>query len=135
MSKSSFPAASRAMHRYMVDTVRVHRPTDIDDATVDANTWEIVAAEPEVLYEGPGLVSPMGDPGDQLIGMGPRSVLYYTVALPLVDTEFQPDDVLTVLLATSDSQMQDATFTIEGQIPSTLAVYKRLRARLDVEAA
>lgn len=135
MSKSNFPAASRAMLRYMVDVVRVDRPGDVDDATVDPVTWALVPAEPEILYEGPALVSPMGDPGEQLIGMGPRSSLYYTVALPLMDVEFVPDDLLTVLEAGNDSQMQDLTFTIEGQIPSSLTVYKRLRARLDVESS
>lgn len=135
MSKTSFRAASRTMGRYMVDTVRVHRPVDLDDASVDPVTLALVPSEPEILYEGKALLSPMGDPGDQLIGMGPRSSLYYTVALPVVDCDFHPDDVITVLDAPSDSQLLDSILILEGQIPSTITVYKRLRARLDVEAS
>ena len=135
MSKSSFPSATSSIERYMTDTVRITRPTDIDDEAIDPVTLKILESVPEILYEGKALISPMGDPGDQLIGMGPRVTLYYTVALPVLDIDFIPDDVITVLQAVSDTQMVDRRFIVEGQIPSTIMVYKRLRARMDEEAS
>jgi hypothetical protein len=135
MSKSNFPAATRTMERYMVDTVMIYNPQDIDEQAVDPTTLALIPGAEDVLYEGKALVSPMGDPGDQLVGLGPRTSLYYTVALPVVDVDFPPDCLMIVTKATNDSQMQDKQFTIEGQIPSSISVYKRLRARLDVDAA
>lgn len=135
MSKSNFPAATRSIERYMTDIVRIHRPVDIDDVTVNNSTLQLQPPDPEILYEGKALVSAMGDPGDQAVGMGTRVITYYTVALPVMDVDFQPDDILTVLDAMSDSQLQDVTLRVEGQIPSTINVYKRLRARLDIEAS
>jgi len=119
----------------MVDTVRIHRPVDIDTVSVNPVTLELEPPEEEILYEGKGLVSPMGDPGDQMIGLGPRTSLYYNVALPVMDCDIHVDDVLTVLAAANDSQLQDATLVIDGQVPSSITVYKRLRARLDEEAS
>jgi hypothetical protein len=135
MSKSNFPSATRSIERYMVDTVMIYRPQDLDAMSIDPNTLELIEGEVEILYEGKALVSPMGDPGDQTIGLAVRSTLYYTVALPVMDVQFDPDDVMQVVHAANDSQMQDQTFVVEGEIPSSINVYKRLRARLDVDAS
>lgn len=135
MSSSNFPSATRSIERYMVDTVMIYRPQDVDAMQIDPATLELLPTEVEILYEGKALVSPMGDPGDQTVGLGVRSTSYYTVAIPVMDVEFEPDDVLVVVQAANDSQMQDKTFVIDGQIPASINVYKRLRARLDIDAS
>jgi hypothetical protein len=135
MVKSNFPAATRAIERFMVDTIMIFRNVDVDDQAVDPATLKLITPEPEILYEGRALISPMGDPGEQTIGMGPRNVTYYTVALPLIDLEIMDNDVLVVVAAGNDPQMQDKTFRVEGEIVSSIMVYKRLRARLDTEAS
>ncbi len=133
-SSSAFPTATSVIEKYMVDTVKIIQEEDIDDQPVDEDL-QLIPASPLVLYEGKALLSPMGDPGDIQLGLGNRSVVYYNVALPVLDVHFPPDCWIIVVSSKHEGQLTGCRLRVEGEVPSTLNVYKRLRARLDVEAS
>lgn len=112
---------------FMVDSIIVNRITDkLWDPSTGVNT-DVLAQ----IYSGKAFVSPMGSPGEQTYGGEEMHRTYYEIGAPRSMPEVKVNDKITVTACRYDPLLAGKVLCVEGIVPGTFTVHRRITAYYD----
>lgn len=92
-------------------------------------TYEVVVANSKCL------IAPMGGPGSHDYGHEDMERTYYEFGFPLATPLIKPNDIITVVSSLRDTLMSGREFTVQGIIPGTFVIHRRVAAWTDQSAS
>lgn len=118
---------------FMQDVITITRVED-SDRHWDPSTGTETEV-PRLIYTGKAFVSPMGSPGEQDYAHEDIRRTYYEVGAPRDIPLVKPNDKITVSTSLSDPLLAGRTLCVEGIIPATFTVHRRITAYHDQSAS
>jgi hypothetical protein len=118
---------------FMVDEITITRVTDADRHWNPSTGTE--STTPQTIYTGKAFVSPMGSPGEQTYAAEDIRRTYYEIGAPRSMPAIKPNDRLIVTKCRYDPLLVGKDLCVEGIIPGTFTVHRRITAYLDQSAS
>jgi hypothetical protein len=114
---------------FMQDTITITRAEDQDRLwNPSTGTYTEVV---RTIYSGKAFVSAMGSPGEQTYGGEEMHRTYYEIGAPRSMPLVKVNDKVHVVTCRYDSLLVGSTLCVEGIIPTTFTVHRRITAYLD----
>jgi hypothetical protein len=83
------------------------------------------------MYQGKAFISPMGSPSEQTYGGEEIHRTYYEIGAPRSMVEIKVNDKVHVVSCRYDPLLVGRVLCVEGIIPGTFTVHRRIQAYMD----
>lgn len=125
----------KVVEGFMDDTITITRVEDQQRKYNPATLQTELIGGVATIFSGKCFVGPMGNPGDHQYGGEHMQRTYYEFGLPKTAPLIKPNDTITVTTSLRDPLMVGRTFCVEGIIPGTFTVHRRVAAWTDQSAS